>query len=213
MNNDSKCDKTTPKAVENTAPLMPGGRRRRFLGASIAVSTTVATPKAIATITSQPTLGTTCFTPSRSLSKNTSISQQGKYGECNGVSPGNYMTQTDTERPATNWPNYPQPTTKFHDVFAEGPYGRFYNSNGTKMTMMDVLRLSGRVDPDKVAFHIIGAYLNQKNGYLDQNITAQTILNIWSEYAQKKSYTPFAGADAWFGTDIVFYLKSNKIVG
>lgn len=209
MNNDSKCDNTTPEAVENLESASPPRGRRRFLGASIAVSST------IATIASQPALGTTCYTPSRSLSKNTSVSQQGKYGECNGVSPGNYKTQTDSDRPATTWPTYPQPTTGFHDVFASGRYGSFWNSNGLSKTMMEVLRLggSGTGDRNKVAFHIIGAYLNQKNGFLDINITESVILNIWFEYAQKGTYTPFAGAQPWGGSAIVTYLKNNQIVG
>src|SRR5574343_684460 len=119
MNNDSKCKNTTPEVVENTTPDHPAPRgRRRFLGASIAASTT------ITTIASQPALGTTCFTPSRSLSRNTSVSQQGKFGACNGQPPSNYKTATD------NWPGYPLPTTPFHDVFAKGAYGTFLNSSG-----------------------------------------------------------------------------------
>lgn len=205
MNNDSKCKNTTPEVVENTTPDHPAPRgRRRFLGASIAASTT------ITTIASQPALGTTCFTPSRSLSKNTSVSQDGKYGECYGVSPGNYKTQTDATSPATRWPAYPQPTTPFHNVFTKGPYGSFLKSDGTSKTMMDVLRLNGTGDPNKVAFHIIGAYLNQLNGYLDKNITAQMILGIWSEYAQNGYYTPFAGIQ-WNGSAIVTYLQNNNI--
>lgn len=82
-----------------------------------------ATP-ALLTLASQPALGAgvTCFTPSRSLSKNTSVGQELKNGECNGVSPGNYGAKTDPNQPggSYNWPDppEPQPDTPFHDVFS-----------------------------------------------------------------------------------------------
>lgn len=106
----------TTSSVDSSPPTARG--RRRFLGAGVS-----ATP-ALMTLVSQPALGVTCFTPSRSLSKNTSISQAGKDGECNGRSPGNYGAQTDPlgsngkPNPAYTWPASVPPETPFHPIFS-----------------------------------------------------------------------------------------------
>ena len=95
----------------------PARGRRRFLGAGVS-----ATP-ALLTLASHPALAVTCFTPSRSLSRNTSVGQELKNGICNGKSPGNYGAQTDPfdnngkPNPAYTWPKSVPPDTPFHSVF------------------------------------------------------------------------------------------------
>lgn len=187
--------------------------RRRFLGAGSAIA------PVILTMVSQPALGVTCFTPSRSLSRNTSLSQQDKYGECVGAqSPGNYSQQTDSGSPAYSWPI--DHRTPFHPTFAVGNRvgTRFYktvNNVTVPMTMFEVLNLGGNQDLEKMAFHLIGAYLNCLGGggasISPLAMTPQGILNIWQEWATKGYYEVTAGV-RWYATDIKNYLLSNGIV-
>lgn len=163
----------------------------------------------VLTLVSRPVLGGgggggVCFTPSRSLSRNTSLSQNGKDGFCNGKSPG-YWKNT------TTWP-IPK-NTLFHPLFAMGPYvGNTYkNSDGSSKTLIQVLNLGGTGDPQMVAFHIIGAYLNVLQGLVsDKALTEQGVKDIWAEYAIDGSYEVVAGV-TWNGEDIKNYLVENFI--
>lgn len=180
--------------------------RRRFLGAG-----TAAVP-AVLTLLAQPALGATCFTPSRSLSRNTSVSQTGEYGECRGQSPGNYSQQIEPGRPAYTWPI--PPDTAFHPTFAIGSRSgtRFVKADGKSFTMLEVLNLKGSEDPGKVAFHLIGAYLNVKANLVSPAaIDEPRILGIWAEWATRGYFEPVAGV-RWYAAEIVDYLKSNGIV-
>jgi hypothetical protein len=204
--------------------------RRRVLKAAV---------PAILSIASQSALGAgMCLTPSRSVSRNTSLSQQDQIGTCNGVSPGNYKAQTQSDKkkgqssnPAYNWPI---PTcTAFYSVFAYGPWiasnvrTKYCKTGvlpagctamagpagfGTRsMTMLEVLNLQGYDDPNQVAFHVIGAYLNILNGFIsDKALTVATLKGMWQEYAQKGYYEPAANV-RWYGAAIVRYLSSNYI--
>lgn len=176
----------SPKLPQDESVSVEKVGRRRFLGAGSAV-----TP-VILTMVSQPALGVTCFTPSRSLSKNTSVSQNDHIGNCTGAqSPGNYKAQYDpsnTNGGSFSWPSPILPTTPFHPTFHGTAY---WLSNGTvirrgngssatittvteaggrSMTMWEVLDLGvnnsygGKSDPGQVAFHLIGAYLNCLGG-------------------------------------------------
>ncbi len=188
--------------------------RRRFLGAGAA-----ATPFLL-TMVSQPALGVTCFTPSRSLSRNTSISQQGKYGECtNAESPGNYKAQQDSGANAYHWPRDVPPSTPMHPLFYEGStpgVSKFtiQQSNGAwrSMTLGEALGVN---TAGQVHFHLIGAYLNKKGGngavIPDNVMTVQDILDMWQEWASKGYYEPMASVK-WYDEDIVLYLKRNGIV-
>ena len=196
--------------------LKPAKGRRRFLGAGAA-----ATP-VLMSIASQPALGATCFTRSRSLSKNTSISQQGKYGECSGVSPGNYKTQTNPQSPAYNWPAAPTPSTKFHPLFS----GSYFTATlkapatGTRiLTLLEVLSLpklpadvqTAPSDPSKLAKHLIAAYLNVQKGLIPAVVLDSTkVLNIWAERQSKGYFEPMAGVK-WYDAEIVIYLKSTEV--
>lgn len=205
--------------IKNDAPLISGttaeqvSARRRFLGKSVAK----AAPFVI-TLASQPALGATCFTPSRSLSKNTSLSQKDFIGECRGAqSPGNYKAQ-QTSGPSYSWPAGVPPSTLMHPLFSMG------NSEGvTKFTKT----VSGKVVSQtlgealnveasgQVHFHIIGAYLNIMGGngavISDKAMTASRLMGMWSEYVTKGYFEPTAGVK-WYAAEIVSYLKVNGIV-
>lgn len=207
MTNQDKNIKTEQEAI-----VPESGRRRRFLGAGSAAA------PFILTMVSQPALGVTCFTPSRSLSKNTSISQQGKYGECTGAeSPGNYKTQ-QTSGNAYHWPASVPPGTPFHPLFHMGgktgvtKFTKTVNNQEVSMTLGEALDVNA---PGQVHFHLIGAYLNKMGGngaiIPDAAITETGILTMWHEYATKGYYEPIAGVK-WYAQQIVDYLISNGIV-
>ena len=173
-------------------PLPPSRGRRRFLGAG-----TSAVP-ALVTLASSPALGATCFTPSRNLSQNTSLSQQAFVGSCTGSSVSAYITSNGSGWPVAS-------TTKFHDVFTgdvfwvknnSGP-----NTNGLRScTLLEVMKLgttspvappTGKVwctkagvykssftsvagtsvaETINVAKHIIAAYFNCTAGFVPSNV-------------------------------------------
>lgn len=207
-----------------SAEPQPSRSRRRFLGAGAVV------PPTLLTLASQPALGVTCFTPSRSLSRNTSVSQQGKNGECTGAeSPGNYKAQQNAGDQAYHWPTSFPPSTPFHTVFS----GSRYKVNGVSLTLGQVLQLSPSTtpaDPGKVAFHLIGAFLNVNGGngaVIPPHIIDSTVIKaIWTEWDTKGYYEPMAGV-RWYADytqvgatitvaapfgGITGYLKSNGIV-
>lgn len=188
--------------------------RRRFLGKGIKAAPFVIT------LASQPALGATCFTPSRSLSKNTSISQQGKDGECiNAESPGNYKAQQNPQAQAYHWPASPLPTDPLHPTFLMGnsegvtKFTKTENNNLVSKTFGEALKVNA---PGQVHFHLIGAYLNVQGGngaVIPAHVmTPAGILEIWQEFATKGFYEPMAGVK-WYAEDIVLYLKENGIVG
>jgi hypothetical protein len=190
-----------------------GNDRRRFLGAGVA-----ATPFLL-TLVSQPALGVTCFTPSRSLSRNTSLSQEGKNGEClNAESPGNYKTQQTEGGAAYHWPAAVPPSTPMHPLFYMGGAPgktKFTKMDGNievSMSLGEAIKVNVSGQAHK---HLIGAYLNKMGGngavIPDNVLTAQDILNIWQEYATKGYYEPMAGIQ-WYEEEIKAYLTSNGIV-
>ena len=84
------------------------------------------------------------------------------------------------------------------------------------MTMAEVLAQNGgSLDSEKLAFHLIGAYLNAKGGngaVIPPNvITADEITVIWHEYSTRGFFEPTAGVK-WYGSEIKYYLTSNGIV-
>jgi hypothetical protein len=178
--------------------------RRRFLGAGA-----VATP-AILTLASTPALGTTCFTPSRSLSRNTSAATQaGKFGTCNpGASVYDYRINKN------NWPanvaNCHPDNTLFHTLFSAGRF-TYMNGNASQ-SLFSVLSNN----KDSVAAALIAAHLNINGGkgssIASVALTTQKLKDIWSEYnSAKAGYEPFAGT-IWGDSEIKNYLISNYII-
>lgn len=195
----------------------PSGRRR-FLGVGAG-----ATP-ALLMLASQPALGVTCFTPSRALSKNTSISQQGKYGDCTGAGPASYVnTYTSPATATTQWPGAPGPDLGFHPLFA----GSFFNlaktdgSTVRSLTLLEVLNLPTKPndiqalpsDTQKieVAKYLVTAYLNIQKNWVPANVlTSSNALVIWSEFNTKGYFEPMASVK-WYAPDILSYLKTSGI--
>jgi hypothetical protein len=210
MTEFEKCN-TTP--VGNTV-VESSRERRRFLGKGAA-----AVPFVV-TLASQPALGVTCFTPSRSLSKNTSVSQQGKDGQCVGaLSPATYADNQKLNGGSGYypWPVSPKPTDPLHAIFYMG------NSEGvtkfTKNPGNPVSKTFGEallVNTSGIHVYLIAAYLNKLGGggasISDKAITAAGILTMWQEYASKGYYEPFAGVK-WYAPEIKNFLTSNGIVG
>ena len=172
----------------------------------------------ILTLVSQPALGTTCYTPSRSLSKNTSASQAGKDGIClNAESPGNYKTQSVPGTSPYHWPI--SPNTKFHsNKTYNGIAGVFSGSTYGSRSLLDVLnKTNGLNDPYNVAYHLIAAYLNILGGnsaVIASNVlNAQGVKDIWTAWLASgfTKYPVMPGTD-WTGQQLVDYLISNGIV-
>ncbi len=181
--------------------------RRRFFGVG------AATAPFLLTLVSQPALGVTCFTPSRSLSKNTSITQASRIGNCSGAkSAGDYQLSNGL------WPASMPPTTAFHPRFTQGSIKnktKFLKTVSTQVvskTMGEVIAINSN---GEVHRHLLAAYLNKKGGggasIPEIVLTESAILAIWSEYAQNGFYAPFATVK-WYDAEIINYLKSNGIV-
>jgi hypothetical protein len=161
----------------------PDPRRRRFLGAGAA-----ATP-AILTLLSQPALGNTCFTPSRSLSKNTSASQAGRDGLCEGAKSPVFFRDADE----TGWPI--ASSTLFHPTFSGSNF-----------------IVSGTLYPTSLAAYVLSAYLNILLGYVPANVlTTAVVQSIWTQWSTLGYYTVTAGVN-WTDAQIKDYLQSNGIV-
>lgn len=151
-------------------PVKALAARRRFLGKGA-----IAAP-AILTLVAQPALGVTCYSPSGSLSKNTSGGRN-YTGNCTGVSPGNYKTQNGGS--ANHWPSGWSSTDPISKMYTPVP-AYCQNTGGTDKTLNQVLSLGGNTDPNKFAFHMIGAYLNVLNNYVPSNVLDTAKLKqIW----------------------------------
>jgi len=207
MNEQSSNQEARPEGVSGK-----GSDRRRFLGAGAA-----ATPFLL-TLVSQPALGATCFTPSRSLSRNTSVSQDGKYGEClRAESPANYAAAQQSSQGI--WPAAVPPTTLMHPLFAQGReqgktlFLKQENGQMVSMTLGEAMQINSA---GQVHLYVIAAYLNKMGGngaeIPDSVLTTQKILGIWQEYATKGYFEPTAGV-SWYADDIINYFKTNGIVG
>ena len=206
-------DQSTQSDSDASRVIATAKGRRRLIGAGASAA------PFLLTLVSQPALGVTCFTPSRSLSKNTSLSQAGKDGQCTGAeSPGNYSAQQTQGQGAYHWPATVPPSTPMHPLFHMGNsegVTKFTKLNANNQTVSKTLGEALLVNAaGQVHFHMIAAYLNKMGGngaVIPNNVlTAQDILDMWQEYAMKGYYEPFAGTK-WYAADIVNYLTSNGI--
>jgi hypothetical protein len=196
-------DMENNKQTLDAVPTEQISGRRRFLGKGVKAA------PFIVTLASQPALGATCFTPSRSLSKNTSLSQTNLIGECTGAkSPDYYKTAA--------WPTAVPSTTPMHTIFYKGgvqdvsKFTRKVNNVWVSKTMIDALNV---YVSSNVHSYLIAAYLNKISGagISDKAITLDGIKNMWREFAKNGYFSPTSGVQ-WGGTEIVNYLKSNGIV-
>ncbi|MFO1325791.1 MAG: hypothetical protein U1F56_00415 [Rubrivivax sp.] len=178
---------------DRKAPSPPPSRgRRRFLGAGGS-----AVP-ALVSLASTPALGATCFTPSRNLSQNTSLTQNAYIGSCTGSS-------VTTYKGGTGWPGgaNTSKTSPFHSVFSGDVFWVKNSSSGNgglrSCTLLEVMNLntgtlvppSGKVwcssngtyrssfvpvtgttgaETMTVAKHLIAAYLNCSQSLVPSNV-------------------------------------------
>lgn len=163
--------------------------RRRFLGKGA-----VAAP-AILTLVAQPALGTTCYSPSGSLSKNTSGGRNYK-GECTGISPGWYKTH----RTSADWSPV-NPNALIGSLFSPVP-SYFKKPNGTEMTLLEVIDLTGQADPYMFGFHMVAAYANIMKGKIPSNVLDVAKLQaIWTAIYTQGYYV--VGGQQWNATAVV----------
>lgn len=192
------------QAPHAAPPTGPDQRRRRFLGAGAA-----ATP-GVLTLVSQPALGVTCFTPSRSLSRNTSVSA-GPLNEClSAQSPGNYMARA-TGQPGCSWPSSVPSSTPFHPTFPGWVYTKMVSGHTVSKTMMEVMQATN----GKLTFFLLAAYLNCMGGNGAQIppavLTPAKVIQMWADVQNHGFYEPTAGVQ-WREAEIKDYLFSNGII-
>jgi hypothetical protein len=80
--------------------------------------------------------------------------------------------------------------------------------------MLEVMNLGGNPgeDDSKIAFHMIGALLNIRNGKIPANVLDEAKLFLmWTDWSTTGGYLPFAGVAPWTAGQIVTYLQSNRI--
>lgn len=99
--------------------------------------------------------------------------------------------------------------TPFHAIF---PHGNIFGS----MSLFQVLdaHQSGKDLPGNLGFHIVGALLNIRAGWIDgRAMTEDYLVNrLWADYVGP-GFRPTPTAGVWSESDIVYYLKSTGIVG
>ncbi len=190
-------DPQTPSATA-VSDVAPG--RRRFLGRGAAVA------PVLVTLAAQPALGTTCYSPSGSLSKNTTGGRT-YTGDCRGESSGNYKQQTK------NWPSSYKPGDLLSKMFPAGPYLSSFKSGNATKTLQQVMNLTGNEDPNQFAFHMIGAVLNCERGLVPSGVmTVGQLRTIWTTLYTGAG-TMKVGSQTWDKARFVSYLKEFKIVG
>lgn len=187
----------------------PSGMRRRLLRGGLSSA------PLLVTLASRPVLAQTCFSPSETLS-GTMSHKAGDLPVCNGRSSSAWKSlgKGGSKGHGTNWPI--STDTPFHSVFAQGNYARFVKvlKNGTtrSLTLIEVLELGRGQDPAKIGAHFVAAYLNILSGLVDQRaMTTARLSRLWSEWANRGHYAPYAGATPWYAEDIVAYLARTGI--
>ncbi|MBK6469177.1 MAG: hypothetical protein IPF94_00215 [Betaproteobacteria bacterium] len=182
--------------------------RRRFLRRG------AATTPLLLTLTAQPALGFTCYSPSGSLSKNTSGGRN-YTGDCTGKSPGNYKAQiVPGPGDSYNWPTESYvPGDRLIKMFPAGPFlDSFMADTTTTKTLLQVLNLGGNGDPYQFAAHMIAAVLNCVNGFVPAGVmTEGQLRTIWT--ALYTAGTIQVGSEHWDKERFVQYLTAYKIGG
>jgi hypothetical protein len=188
-----------------------GDARRKLIRASLA------TGPIIATLTSPSVFATECVAPSQTLSAARSHAAN-QLGNCKPADSCDTWKGRLDKDPCASSQHTLWRDTKFHSVFVQqsGKPGcsqiKIVSGVATLRTFREVL-----VDTsanNTVARQFVGAYLNVCNGVLfpvggfqnDQARCAQSLVDMWNEWATKGSYTPYAGASAWDQTKVSHYL-------
>lgn len=154
-----------------------------------------------------------CMTVSAFSSLN--VSNLNRPYTCTGRSPGAWMNRTDfwagtgvdpgyyesddgvvtTGQGATNdWENWLN-GTRFRDIYGD-PSGVFTNVAGaSELSMMQVLWLQGD-DDAQVGSYFVAAMLNHLKGWADP-YDELTLVDVWSQYAATRTYSPPGTSDVW----------------
>ncbi|WP_345532328.1 hypothetical protein [Viridibacterium curvum] len=202
-----------PQAAQGDSTELQNEARRKLIRASLA------TGPVIATLASPSVFAADCVAPSQTLSAARSHAAT-KLGNCKTPdSCDTWKSRLDMDNCATTQHNVWR-DTKFHDAFPQqsGRPGctqvKIVSGVATPRTFRDVLKDTST--DNAIARQFVGAYLNVCNGVLfpvggytnDQARCAQALADMWSEWATKGTYSPYAGATAWDSTKVSYYLTN-----
>jgi hypothetical protein len=136
--------------------------RRRLTGGALGVA-------AVFTLASRPVWANQC-TISGMMSGNLSKPQG---PACEGCTPGYWKVQQHHD----SWTGF-QTTDKFNTVFGVTQYVK---ANGNKMTLLEVLNLTGNQDPifPELGGHAVSALLNAANSSVNYGYTSGEIINLF----------------------------------
>lgn len=193
-------NKTTEPSHDVDAGRAPSVSRRRFLKAG------TATAPVVATLLSQPALGTTtCFTPSRSLSRNTSIRTDG-HGSCTGM-PCSYYQGTNV-----SWPYGCGKDDPFHHDYRFSGNRCYTNTSPTRSKTMKEVFASA----DECAKVFAAAYLNCRGGggstIPTSVMTSSRVLEMWRDCDLTARHEITAGV-WWTREQCQAYFLAQGIVG
>lgn len=181
--------------------------RRQFAKTGLAVS------GVLLTLSSRSAVGGNfvCKSPSGFLSGN--LSAHGTPVTCSGLSPGYWGTHP-VQWPMPYLPGLcaKNPCTNAADWSGGTPFCSVFNcaGNGTRYaryTLMQVIWLTGNLDPSQLGAYFIAAVLNARRG-ATPILTESQLVNIFNEWDFKGFFEPTAGVK-WYAPDIVTYLKST----
>jgi len=190
---------STPESAQQIPPgLSPqGAARRRFGRAGLGAS------GVIMTLASQPGMATTVCRPPSGFLSGAWASHHPKAIWCYGAKPVDWCANKD------KWLAYGKTdyTKQFYRVFT-------CTANTIALKNYTLYQIvsgeCGSKDRNEVAKYVIAALLNTRAGTTPV-LSEAKVFAIWSEYNQKLSFTPNAGAKPWNGTEIVNYLKSTMV--
>jgi hypothetical protein len=208
---------TKPEQIASPELATMSEARRRLIRAGLASGPVVAT------LASPSVFAADCVAPSQTLSA--AKSHTGQLGNCGTLDTADTWKSkigaAACPDATCTAPNKALRDTSFHGIFTQqsGADGcRMYKTGvggvATPMTFGEVLDLPNSSNGVLIARQFVAAYLNimVKNnmfpvgGITSQAKSAQAIVDMWTEWASKSSFTPYAGAVAWDGTKVSYYL-------
>ncbi|MEC5384290.1 hypothetical protein VVD49_01075 [Uliginosibacterium sp. H3] len=203
---------TKPEQTASPEPAKMSDARRKLIRAGLASGPVVAT------LASPAVFATDCVAPSQTLSaaKSHGTTQLGNCSTADSCDTWkSKLGNTNCSAQEAVWRD-----TLFHNVFTQQGSAsgcRMYKTTSggaAPMSFYEVLSLSNSTTGIQVARQFVAAYLNvcagkvkfPVDGIASQAGTAQAVVAMWSEWATKNSYTPYAGASAWDGSKVSHYL-------
>ena len=170
---------------------------------------------------SRSVLANECYNPSETLSGARSHTG-GDLPQCNGDSPGIWWQSATREgrQGGVDWFRLSPPLlgdatkanskpwdTPFHSIFGGNTFGTM-----SFFEVLDAHRGGGDL-PANLGFHIVGALLNIRAGWIDPRAMTEYYLvnRIWADYITV-GYRPTPSSSTWTAQDIVDYLEATGIV-